>query len=37
LIRECPKPTKIKLDKKTNAETKTVTRRYVPVCIGKYK
>lgn len=30
LIRECTKPSKIKLDKKTNAETKTVTRRYVP-------
>ena len=30
MIRECTKPSKIKLDKKTNAETKTVTRRYVP-------
>lgn len=31
LIRKCPKPSKVKLDKKTNTETKTVTRRYVPV------
>ncbi|CAF0845279.1 unnamed protein product [Brachionus calyciflorus] len=30
LVRECPKPSKIKLDKKTNVETKTVTRRYNP-------
>lgn len=31
MVRECPKPTKIKLDKKTNVETKSVTRRYIPV------
>ncbi len=30
-MRECPKPTKIKLDKKTNVETKSVTRRFIPV------
>jgi ATP-dependent DNA helicase 2 subunit 1 len=30
LIRKCPKPTKIKLDKKTNVETKSVTRRFIP-------
>jgi len=30
LVRECPKPNKLKLDKKTNVETKSVTRRYIP-------
>jgi len=30
LVRECPKPNKLKLDKKTNVETKSVTRRFVP-------
>ena len=30
LVRDCPKPTKIKLDKKTNVETKSITRRYIP-------
>ena len=29
LIRSCPKPSKVKLDKATNIETKTVTRRYL--------
>lgn len=32
-MRKCPKPTKIKLDKKTNVETKTVTRRFNPVLL----
>ncbi len=31
LIRSCPKPSKVKLDKATNIETKTVTRRYLQV------
>jgi len=30
LVRECPKPTKIKLDKKNNVETTTITHRYAP-------
>lgn len=30
LIRSCPKPNKLKLDKKTNVETKSVTKRYIP-------
>ena len=28
--RPCPKPTKIKLDMKTNLETKVVTKHYLP-------
>jgi hypothetical protein len=32
MIRSCPKPKKVKLDKSTNMETKTVTNRYVEVC-----
>lgn len=28
MIRKCPKPSKVKLDKKTNVETKTVSRPY---------
>lgn len=30
LVRPCPKPTKIKLDMKTNMETKLVTKHYLP-------
>ena len=30
LVRECPKPSKIKLDKKTNVETKSVVRQFNP-------
>ncbi|CAF1005109.1 unnamed protein product [Didymodactylos carnosus] len=30
IVRPCPKPTKIKLDKKTNLETKIVTKHYLP-------
>jgi ATP-dependent DNA helicase 2 subunit 1 len=30
LVREATKPSKIKLDRKTNTETKSVTRRYAP-------
>ncbi len=29
-VRPCPKPTKIKLDMKTNMETKIVTKHYLP-------
>ena len=29
-VRPCPKPTKIKLDMKTNLETKVVTKHYLP-------
>ncbi|CAF1366338.1 unnamed protein product [Adineta steineri] len=30
MVRPCPKPTKIKLDMKTNMETKIVTKHYLP-------
>ncbi|CAF4913598.1 unnamed protein product, partial [Rotaria sp. Silwood1] len=30
MVRPCPKPTKIKLDMKTNLETKIVTKHYLP-------
>ncbi|CAF1615179.1 unnamed protein product [Rotaria magnacalcarata] len=30
IVRPCPKPTKIKLDMKTNMETKLVTKHYLP-------
>ncbi|CAF1062062.1 unnamed protein product [Rotaria sordida] len=30
MVRPCPKPTKIKLDMKTNMETKLVTKHYLP-------
>ena len=36
LIRSCPKPNKLKLDKKTNVETKSVTKRYIPVIKASY-